>query len=304
MKNNHLIDTEYKGGEISPPPNKVDLQKISDILNKARAIGYIGINKIPLLPKTKDKPFEPIALCLPQVTSLLKALGLKVFEGNKSSKKNNKNLDKKDNKKENITKCVENMTKMTTNVGQFGSGLSSDISPNIRDTIADITSRFVNTNSDTGKEIAATVYNNISSNTNNTNMSSTNLIDFAKMDFINFDAIDLSGKKMSEKLSDYLQNSRTVITRAGIDRDVQESNEDILDFKQKFDDIKTKLLDNLEKYPNKLIGQISSSYDMIDITQFKTDLAKQQLDNKIPIPFGGKIEDIPVLPEDWKPSYE
>lgn len=293
-ENNHSLDTEYKGGAISPPPNKVDLDKIQEILDKAKSIGYIGITDIPLLPKHKKESFEPIPLCIPPVTQLLKSLGLKVLDGSGIAKESEK-------KKEELIKAIEEMSKMTETMGKIGSGISN-INSNIADTVKHVAGQFLGDKNKDTVEIINTVTNNLK-DFNTGNNQNPKVVNLAKIPFIDFSPINVKEKKISTRSEILIRDPEAIITESSLDRETEESTVNLDLFEKRFDEIKSKLLSNLDSYPEKLKSQYFNALTNVDVGRSKDQLFRTANETKPPVPFGGKIEIRKDVPKNWLPEY-
>lgn len=299
-KNNHALDTEYKGGAISPPPNKVDLQYIQEILDTARSIGYIGIEDIPLLPKHPES-FNPIPLCVPPVSQLLKSLAMKVLEGSGMAGEIQKRTEEV---KKGIAKALE----MSELAGQIGSGLSSDPIGSL-DKIQKIADQYIppgiKEGIETVKEVGnlikegKTIIDSLKSSDPIDNSGST-VMNLGKLPFLNFEALGIKEKKTNNKLEELLKNPEYVITKASIDRDTEESNSKIKDLEKKFDDIMTRFRENIENYPEAMTGQYFSSLSALDAARAKNQKNLDQLNSRYVKDFGREKMSYPDVPANWE----
>lgn len=304
-QNNHALDTEYKGGVISPPPNKVDLEKIQKILDEAKSVGYQGITDIPLLPKYKEN-FDPIPLCIPPVTQLLKALKMKVYEGSGIAGEVQK-------RKEELEKSIKKALELNELVGKFGSGLTNN-PKELLDKIESVAGPIVDTKTKEGIEAVSKVYNQVkdgvseiksltSKGTKEDPVKTVNtVLEFSKMKFLDFSAIDVGKKKTDNKLAKLVDDPEFVITQADIDRETNDSVSYLRDFEKRFSEIQDKFLSNLESYPEKVKSQYYSSLTAVDVARSKDQLARNQLDSRYPRAFGRVKETRPDVPAEWLPK--
>lgn len=300
-KNNHALDTEYKGGVISPPPNKVNLQQMQEILDQAKSVGYQGIEDIPLLPKHKREGFEPIPLCIPPVSQLLKSLAMRVFEGSGMANEINK-------RKEELQKGIMKALELSELSGQLGSGLSSDIT-NISEKIEKITGQVLNPGIKEGIETAGKIKDLVDSGKsivdslkpNNTDSNDNSAVmKLGRLPFLDFSVLGVKEKKTNNKLTELLENPEFVITKSSIDQETNESEGEIKDFERRFDDIMTKLRNNIESYPEKLKSQYFSAMSTVDVARAKDQINLNQLNSRYIKDFGKKIEKYSDVPDDWK----
>jgi hypothetical protein len=152
------------------------------------------------------------------------------------------------------------------------------------------------------REVGQSLVPKSSSSSSSSSNSQPSIIDFTKLDFINFDKIDIKSKKTQNKVEQLLANPEYVITNNSIDRETQASNAIINNFKQKFSDIRTKLVGNLEKYPEKIQSQYTCSLNAIDCIRGKDQDTRDQLAGRFEVQFGTKLEERPILPSDWLPE--
>lgn len=274
--NGHFLDTEYKGTAASPPPGKPDLASIQTILNTAKSIGYQGITDINLEPKHKKEGFDPIPLCIPEVTSLLESLGMRVYTGGGDS--GNSEAANKTN--EAIENVKNTMNEASDFVGKIGSGISSLTSGSS----SSGTSSSDSSSSSDASSIASTIVNNLS-----------------MMKFLNFSAIDVESKVSTSRSDKLTANPEAIVTQASMDQAISESQSKLSQFQTRFATLVSELITNIQKYPDQLKAQSSSALTHLQSANIKTQLLSSATTTAYSTDFASSKDSASDLPDEWKP---